>query len=423
MRYIAKSDVWSLDMLEAELRRVGARNVKEARLLKQVFCDLDEAQAKALVQVGVELCPVDQCHTHTSSTVVVPGAVTTLPDVWYLLRSYLSPPLTGAGLTVAVLDSGIRKTHQALVGKVVYEVNTTTTASSDDLLGHGTAVASVLCGGRHAAGEFSGVAPGASIINVKVFPDAPNASTEDVIQGIEAVCEMVDEARRQGCPPTHPMHPNAINLSLGVLPETDTADHPLRVACRLARQDYGLDVIASAGNDGPDANTINVPASDPEVVAVGAVETLGELVVWEKSSRGPTQEGLVKPDLVMWGADVEAAGNTADDAWVRVSGTSFSTPMVAGLGGLVGEALRRVYGEGVSFNWGQVLPLAPLFCIKESGAPLEKDNDYGYGLPAMPFLLRDIAPRADRYLEPMAASVGMVLATAMLGMVIRSTIG
>jgi serine protease AprX len=76
--------------------------------------------------------------------------VETLSDVFYMLRSYFNPPLTGAGLTVAVLDSGIRKTHQSLRSKIVYEANFTDSPTAGDAFGHGTQVAFVIAGGMHA---------------------------------------------------------------------------------------------------------------------------------------------------------------------------------------------------------------------------------------------------------------------------------
>jgi serine protease AprX len=93
----------------------------------------------------------------------------TVSDVFYLLRSYFNPPLTGKGLTVAVLDSGIRKTHQSLKNKIIYEANYSGSPTADDVFGHGTQVAFVIAGGMHALGEKAGVSPGASLMNIKVI--------------------------------------------------------------------------------------------------------------------------------------------------------------------------------------------------------------------------------------------------------------
>ena len=116
-------------------------------------------------------------------------AVETLSDVFYLLRSYFNPPLTGSGLTVAVLDSGVRKTHESLRSKVVCEANFTDSPTADDIFGHGTQVAFVIAGGMHAAGEKAGVSPGASILNIKVINDEGIGSDEDIVLGIDRVCD------------------------------------------------------------------------------------------------------------------------------------------------------------------------------------------------------------------------------------------
>jgi serine protease AprX len=178
------------------------------------------------------------------------------------------------------------------------------------------------------------------------------------------------------------MYPNIINLSLGGEDDGDP-DNPVRVACRQASQTYGLDVIAAAGNSGPKMTTIMLPACEPEVIAVGAIETLGELVIWDQSSLGPTKQGDTKPDFVMWGTDIEMASEKADDQYVTKSGTSFSAPMLSGLTGLLWESGRRAYGEGWPFRWVSARQVAQYFCAKPSDAVVNKDNTYGYGLPAM----------------------------------------
>ena len=170
MRYSVISKGITVSQLEAELAKAGARNIRRTRLLEQVFCELDEAQAEQLSRVsGLKIKPVKEYRTDQVITEAPP--VETISDVFYLIRSYFSPPLTGTGLTVAVLDTGIRKTHQSLKGKVVYEANFTDSPSPDDVFGHGTQVAFAAAGGLHALGEKAGVSPGAAIFNIKVVDD------------------------------------------------------------------------------------------------------------------------------------------------------------------------------------------------------------------------------------------------------------
>jgi serine protease AprX len=381
MRYSIVAKGMTTDQVIKEVEKVGAGNVARTKLLNGVFCDLDDQQAVKLSSVsGLKVKPVkeykpDQVNTETP-------VIETVSDVFYLLRSYFSPALTGVGLTVAVLDTGVRKTHQSLLNKVIYEANFTDSLTADDIFGHGTQVAFMIAGGQHWQGEKAGVSPGASIMNIKVISDEGIGSDESIILGIDKVCDLAEAAREQGLSPTDDMYPNVINLSLGGEDDGDQ-DNPVREACRQASTVYGLDVIAAVGNSGPKMTTVMLPACEPEVIAVGAVETADELVVWEKSSRGPTVQGETKPDFVVWGTNLEMASEQSDDGYITKSGTSFAAPMLAGLTGLLWESGRRAYGESWIFRWTEARQYAPYFSTKPADAPVKKDNAYGYGLPAM----------------------------------------
>ena len=211
-------------------------------------------------------------------------------------------------------------------------------------------------------------------------------SDESIILGIDKICDLAEAARKKGLWPTDDLYPNVINLSLGGEDDGDP-DNPVRAACRQASQIYGLDVVAAAGNFGPKMTTITLPACDPEVIAVGAIETAGELVIWENSSRGPTVQGETKPDFVLWGTNLEMASHKADDEYVTKSGTSFAAPMLSGLTGLLWESGRRAYGENWPFRWTQAREFALYFSTKPQDVPINKDNAYGYGLPAMGTML------------------------------------
>jgi serine protease AprX len=388
MRYSVISKGLTQSQLEIEAKRVGGRNIAKTKLLGQLFCELDEQQAKALSTVpGLLVKPIKEFKTDQVETAL---PVETFSDVFYLLRSYFAPPLTGTGLTVAVLDSGIRKSHLALKNKIIYEANFTDSPTPGDVFGHGTQVAFLVAGGMHALGEKAGVSPGASLMNMKVISDEGIGTDESIILGIDKVCDLAEAARKSGLWPTDDMYPNVINLSFGGEDDGDP-DNPVRAACRQASIDYGLDVIAAAGNFGPKMTTVTLPACEPEVIAVGAVETVGELVIWDKSSRGPTVQGETKPDFVMWGTNIDMASEKADDEYVAKSGTSFSAPMLAGLTGLLWESGRRAYGEGWPFRWTQARELAPYFSTKPLDAAVKKDNTYGYGLPAMGTMLGQVA--------------------------------
>lgn len=396
MRYGIISKGLTVDELKVEADKVGARNIKETRLLNQIFCELSEDQVGALSRVpGLVVKPLkllkpDAVMVPDIARQVVPQSTSDdVSKVFSGIRSLFTPPITGVGLTVAVLDTGIRKTHESLEDKVVYEEDFSGSPNTDDVFGHGTQIASIIAGGVQ-GGEIIGVSPGASLMNIKVINDAGLATEEEVVLGVERVCELVIEALQEGLWYTNPMWPNVINLSLGAEDDGDK-DSPMRVACRTASIEYGLDVVASAGNFGPEMETITSPGTEPEVITVGAIETVYEIGIWGKSSRGPTKLGDVKPDFVFWGVDIEAASNKDDTSYLAKSGTSFSTPMLAGLTGLLWETGRRVYGETWLFRWTEARQFAPYYCLKPEDAPAKKGNTYGYGLPAVGTMVNRLA--------------------------------
>ncbi len=416
MRYAIVSKGLNIAEIEAEALKVGARNINRTKCLTEVFCELDQEQARRLSQVpGLKVKPVQEFRPEqvVMQTTALPSAETP-SDVFYLLRSYFTPALSGAGLTVAVLDTGIRSTHEKLRSKVVYEKNFTDSPGTGDVFGHGTNVAHVIAGGMHAAGEVAGVSPGAALMNIKVINDEGVGTDEHLVRGIDEVCDLVAKARRQGLWPTDDMFPNVINMSLGA-PDDGDPDNPVRVACREAGIDYGLDVVAAAGNYGPKMTTMMLPACDPEVIAVGAIGTL-DFNVWEKSSRGPTVEGETKPDFVFWGTDIRMASHKADDAYDVKSGTSFAAPMLSGLTGLLWESGRRSYGELWEFRWTAVREFAPYISLKPEDAPLKKDNAYGYGLPAMSAMLGEISQIAAPTSDMSGIMNAFMMMTMMTGM-------
>ena len=422
MRYSLVSKGLTLVQIEAEARKAGGINIKVARLLGQVFCELDAGQAQQLSRIpGLVLKEVKEVRptvvvapeAGASQAVVTPQAYG-IWDIFQELRSLFAPSLTGVGLTIAVLDSGIRKTHRSLNNRVVYEANFTASPSAGDAFGHGTQVAFVICG-CDPEGD-AGVAPGARVMNIKVLSDEGIGSEETVVEGIEEIIELVEAARRDGIHPTEDLYPNVINLSLGSEDDGDP-DNPVRVACRQASQQYGLDVVSAVGNAGPKLSTVMLPACDEEVIAVGAVNS-GGFDIWEQSGRGPTLEGATKPDFCFWGTDLEMASNKDDDEYVTKSGTSFAAPMLSGIGGLLWEVTRRSYGEDAIFRWTLARQLAPYYCTKPQDAPLKKDNSYGFGVPAVSVMVGQIAQVSDPMQQTME-TFPMLMMMGMMGVMIR----
>ncbi|NUW35986.1 S8 family serine peptidase [Nonomuraea sp. SMC257] len=226
---------------------------------------------------------------------------------------------TGAGVKVAVLDTGIDVTHPDLAGRVAARADFTEAQNGRDLIGHGTHVASTIAGsGAASDGRYRGVAPGATLLDGKVC-EATWCADSAVLAGMQWAVE-------QGA--------RVVNLSLGS-PDTPGAD-PLEEAVRTLSERYGTLFVTAAGNYGADRTLIS-PGTADAALQVGAVSKSGEQA--EFASRGPRagDDGL-KPDITAPGVDITAArgkDSPGDGSYVAMSGTSMATPHVTGVAALL----------------------------------------------------------------------------------------
>ena len=239
-----------------------------------------------------------------------------------------SAGLTGKGVKVAVLDTGIDTTHPDLRGgKVVAEANFSEADSTTDHYGHGTHVASIVAGtGARSGGDRKGVAFEASLLNGKVLDDFGFGSESGIIAGMEW-------AARQRA--------RVVNMSLGGWP-TDGSDPMSQAVTRLTNQYRTLFVVA-AGNSGPRDQTVETPGVATAALTVGAVDAQDQLA--DFSSRGPRYgDYAMKPDITAPGVDIVAAraagtalGEPVGQWYTSVSGTSMATPHVAGAAAIMAQ--------------------------------------------------------------------------------------
>jgi len=208
------------------------------------------------------------------------------------------PDLTGAGVVVAVIDSGIAPHEDlpALAGFIDFlQPNA---PDSSDPFGHGTHVGGIIGGRRHPAPDgsglaYGGIAPGADILSLRVLDRWGRGRVSDVIDAIQWAVENKDAYGIR-----------ILNLSLGHQVAEPAEVDPLARACEAAWS-AGLVVVASAGNLGMYGNgTITSPGNSPRILTVGASDDRATLDVRDDgfagfSSQGPTLFDLVvKPDLL-----------------------------------------------------------------------------------------------------------------------------
>ncbi|MFE5767948.1 S8 family serine peptidase [Streptomyces sp. NPDC056485] len=228
---------------------------------------------------------------------------------------------TGEGITVAVLDTGVDETHPDLKGRETAQRNFSSSPESGDVAGHGTHVASTLAGsGAQSGGLYKGVAPGVRILDGKVLDDDGFGSESSIVSGMQWA---VDQGAQ------------VVNMSLGAQ-DSPGVDPMEQAVDRLS--DKAL-FVACAGNEGDKAGTIRSPGSAPAALAVGAVDKQDRLA--DFSSRGPTADGVSKPDVTAPGVDITAAQTTQSpyfppgNGYLSMSGTSMATPHAAGAAALL----------------------------------------------------------------------------------------
>ncbi len=264
--------------------------------------------------------------------------------------------ITGAGIGIAVLDTGLWK-HDGIrydtAGntrlKALYNAITDSESSSplsgDDPAGHGSHVASISVSSLMTAdGLYNGIAPGAHLISVQAFDENGRGTYADVIRAIDWVV-----ANRK----KHKVR--VMNLSFSAEPRSWYWDDPINQAVMVAWQKE-IFVVASAGNRGPYAMTIGVPGNLPYIMTVGAMtdnytpEDPTDDTLATFSSAGPTFEGFVKPEVVAPGGHVLGlvqGGSTlaetfpdyyVHDMYFEMSGTSQATAVVSGIAALALQA-------------------------------------------------------------------------------------
>lgn len=260
--------------------------------------------------------------------------------------------LTGKGVGVALIDTGVAAVPGLTSGNVVngpdlsFDSQVPGRAHLDGF-GHGTHLASIIAG-RDVAGtpssyldatRFGGIAPDATLVNVKV--GATNGAV-DVTQVIAGIDWVVEHARDPG------LNIRVINLSYGTDGTQNSSVDPLAYAVENA-QKHGILVVVAGGNDGQTDLTLANPALDPHVLAVGAMDDNGTVTssddtVPDWSTRGNT---LRHVDVVAPGASVlglRVPGGTCDaenpqarvgDRFARASGTSQAAAVASGEAALI----------------------------------------------------------------------------------------
>ncbi len=234
---------------------------------------------------------------------------------------------TGAGVRIAVLDSGIDAAHPDFAGRIAEARNFTNAPDTDDTVGHGTHVASTIAGsGAASGGKYRGVAPDASLLIGKVC-ETRYCTESAMLAGMEWAASTAAA--------------DVVNVSIGGL-DSPGVD-PLEQAVNTLTAQYGTLFVISAGNDSL-RGSIGSPGSADAALTVGAVDAHDQRA--EFSSQGPrVGDGAIKPDITAPGVGIVAARarnaaelpNPVGEYYTRLSGTSMAAPHVTGAAALLAQ--------------------------------------------------------------------------------------
>src|SRR6266849_2631478 len=304
-----------------------------------------------------------------------------------LTRSNRGLPVSGRGITVAVLDTGVDGTHGDLAGRVVqnlkladtqsvgvgfnYPVAAPSLPNTDQAYGHGTFVAGIIAGnGQQSAGKYAGVAPGANVLGLS----AGDASLLFVLSGFDY---LLTSGSSFGV--------RVVNCSFSADTVFDIND-PVNIATKMLT-DNGISVVFSAGNNGSGPDSLNPYSVAPWVISTGATDDQGRLASF--SSRGDFGSPLFRPTLVAPGVNtvslrasnllnVIGANGLPNDSqqlapteipyYTTASGTSFSAPQVAGVIALMLEANPSLTPAQVRDILQRTATPLPPYYVHEVGA-------------------------------------------------------
>ena len=240
----------------------------------------------------------------------------------------------GKNITVAVIDTGVYPHLDFVLGRnrVLFEDFIAGKALPYDDNGHGTAVASILCGsGLRSGGAHAGVAPGVNLIALKAIGAKGEGGTFAIVEAMQWI---YDNAQTYNI--------KVACMSFGAEPIYNGLD-PLSVGAE-ALWKKGIVVVASAGNDGPASHTIKSPGVNPHIITVGGASIEKQedtqehaissslIKIPDFSSRGPAGK-FNKPDLVAPSVDIDACSSAS--VYQSFTGTSMAAPIVAGVAALV----------------------------------------------------------------------------------------
>ncbi len=302
------------------------------------------------------------------------------------------PWIDGSGVTIAIIEaSGIDGDHSTFPpGKIIAykdfesgeeDLDPTDGMETNYSAEHGTMTASCAVGtGGNTTN--TGAAPGANLVFVNIA-----AGSSSMIEGIEWCIDHKDfDFNKDGVEDG----PDIISMSIGSIFIRLISKEDFKDMCDAVRE-AGIIFVASAGNEGPLPKTVGHPASLENVIAVGSVND--DKIISIFSSRGPGENGVIKPDICAPGEDITCA--VPGGEWTEADGTSFACPIVAGIIAMILQLNPELSPDEVQ---------SLLQENAEDGGLPGPDNTYGYGIVDTISVLQNISSNYPSQSHPPKAS-------------------
>ncbi len=307
---------------------------------KSFYSNLSEAEK--LEYTSIPKAEKKQIASHPPQEKIDWGVKMFLPEAWHLTR--------GAGVKVAVLDTGVDAGHEDLALNIVAAKDFTNSNEGfydTDKLGHGTHVAGIIGAIDNEIGVV-GIAPEVDLYCGKVLRSSAYGQISWLVDGITwAIENEVD----------------VISMSLGTL----TDDEKLHSAIKEARCN-GIYVICAAGNRGSSLDAVDYPAKYDETLAVGSIDLNKKISSFSSVGK---QVDVVAPGQDIW-------STIPGSNYGLISGTSMATPFVSGLIALM-ISKHRIYGGHTELRTLEDLK-SHLKKVTEDLGPLGRDYTFGHGL-------------------------------------------
>ncbi|HYF65722.1 MAG TPA: S8 family peptidase, partial [Herpetosiphonaceae bacterium] len=314
----------------AAVRAAGGQVITDLHIIDAVVARVPAGAIDRLRGQGLIVSPDPQVRVAATAPKIQAMDVNPPPAEMYPSRVIGASDLhrqgiTGSGVTIAVIDSGMPpaerpsetwtrvSTNTLVYGAkpawyMIYKdlVTATPITNSSDPYGHGTHVMATIADGRPLPGGMRpgaaakiGIAPGANLVIVRALDEQGQAPYSRVIEGIQWI---VDN--------NFFLQVDVLNLSLQSSIKGPYWYDMLNQAV-MAAWDAGITVVVAAGNEGPDPMTITAPANVPYVISVGALKPgtytqSGTDELGRYSSAGPTESKFIKPDVIIAGSRVIA---------------------------------------------------------------------------------------------------------------------